>query len=138
MSRTSQTKTAVKRRLAGMAAVGAALLGTTVLTAGPAQAAGSWHCTNIGAGDLCVRTVSNGWDAKYAKYSGTPAEVDFRLSCNGSKYGTWGSDGPFWISEGETKTYVFAIGRNQYDPDTQCAVVLHDLRSGRDVWTDWV
>ncbi|MFB6617850.1 hypothetical protein ACIGFK_12140 [Streptomyces sp. NPDC085524] len=134
----STKKTALKRRVAGVAAVGAALLGTTVLTAAPAQAAGSWHCKNIGAGDLCIRTVSNGWDAKYAKYSGTPANVDFNLTCTGSKDGTWGDGGAFWISPGETKTYTFSLGRDPYDINTTCMVVLIDLNSRGRWYTDWV
>ncbi|WP_328944919.1 hypothetical protein OG259_28945 [Streptomyces sp. NBC_00250] len=120
----------MRRRFATAATVGAMLVGAVAATATPAQAyvTTSWKCRNIGAGDLCIRSVPNGWDAKYAKRSGNAVLVDFNLVCvNGTKAGWWGSDGAFWISAGETRTYTFGIGR---DSNTACNVRLFDRNNG--------
>jgi hypothetical protein len=100
----------MKRSIYSVPAV-LALVAGTLLVASPAQAATS-SCKAVGSnGTLCVTAVSNGFDASYTKTAGGTVTVDFNLRCSD---GTWyGDDGSFAISKGQSRSYVFAIGKGR-------------------------
>lgn len=109
------------RRITGVAATTAAMVGTMVAVGAPAQAASA--CTSTGNGSLCIYTDPAGYDASYHKTSGATAYVDFNLVCDNGR--TFGDNGAFYISAGQVKTYTFAVGSQG-----ACRVKLIDKNTG--------
>lgn len=101
------------KQVASVAVLALAMVANSVAIASAtpagAREGARWQCARVGShGQLCIRFDPNGYDVEYVKTAGAPTTVDFNLRCD-SGYRA-GDQGPFPISMGETRSYVFQVG----------------------------
>lgn len=104
----------MKRLKARILASFLAALVLLLVSATPAFAAESCNGFVIASGNtftVCIEKINNGYNARATHNSGPTYLVDFNLATN---EGTYGDNGAFYISAGETRTYFFAVGYKQW------------------------
>ncbi|MCC5580921.1 hypothetical protein IMZ11_35435 [Microtetraspora sp. AC03309] len=128
-----------RRRISAL--VLAAVCAAVPLTAFSASAAqagaagfGPTKCSPLTNGDLCATGISGspaGYDAAYAKHSGSKITARFRLMCiNGFQKD---DNGAFSISAGQRKSFVFSVGNQG-----SCRVRMHDQTNGSYFYSPYV
>lgn len=97
----------IRKTLAGTSAALVAGVGLVALEASPATAA-DWRCGTGTTNVVCIQSVPEGYNAKYAKRQGSDVYVYFSLRCdNGNRFRDLDA---FWASWGREYTYVFSVG----------------------------
>jgi len=64
--------------------------------------------TYSNVGTVCVTKASKGYDAAYTRTGPGTVKADFNLYCANGRW--FGDLGPFNISNGQRRTYVFSVG----------------------------
>ncbi|OUC97779.1 hypothetical protein [Streptosporangium minutum] len=103
-------------------------------TSSTAAAFGSVKCVPIGDNELCARGITGspgGYNVAYYKNAGSTITARFRLMCiNGF---TKDDNGPFSISPGQVKSFVFAVGNQG-----SCRVRMQDITNGGYYYSPYV
>ncbi|MEV5933168.1 hypothetical protein AB0L56_10570 [Streptomyces sp. NPDC052079] len=131
----------LRRKLSSLVLAVACAVPLTAFSATEAQAGtmgtlgfGPTKCSYLTNGDLCATGISgspDGYDAAYAKYSGSTVTVRFRLMCiNGFQKD---DNGAFSISAGQRKSFVFSVG-----DQGSCRVRMKDVNSGAYYYSPYV
>jgi hypothetical protein len=97
----------IRKALAGASAALVAGVGLVALEASPVMAA-DWRCGSGTTNVVCIQSVPQGYNAKFAKRQGSVVYVDFHLQCNNGRW--FGDEGAFRASWGNEYTYVFSVG----------------------------
>ncbi|MEU8203243.1 hypothetical protein [Streptosporangium sp. NPDC049046] len=116
------------------AAVPLTALSASAAQAGTAAFLGPVKCAPISNNELCARGITGspgGYDVAYHKNEGSKLTARFRLMCiNGFQKD---DNGPFSISAGQVKSFVFAVGNQG-----SCRVRMQDITNGGYYYSPYV